>query len=85
MISLSELIKYREYLNELEGTDLIYPQIEVEIPPETIITERWYNGSTERFHQYTLKLEDIPRVNRRLYDKIRYQKQRNDKAKSETS
>jgi len=32
MISLSELIKYREYLNELEGTDLIYPQIEVEIP-----------------------------------------------------
>ena len=83
MISLSELIKYREYLNELEGTDPIYPNIRVDIQPGTIITERWHNGKMDRFHEYTFKIEDIPQVNRRLYDKIRYQKQRDDK-KSET-
>ena len=76
MIKLSELIKYREYLEQLEGENPVYPNVEASIPDDTLITEKWFNGKTERFHQYTFKAEDLPKVNKRLYDKLRYVNQK---------
>ena len=91
MVKVSDLIKYREYLDELEGTNSIYPKVkvivgeeplkdllksdpEMELPDKTPVTERWYNGRNERFHEYTFQIKDINDVKKRIYDKLRHAK-----------
>jgi len=76
MIKLTELVKYRELLNELEGASDILPNITVEIPSDTVIKEIHHNGDGTRFMKYQFPLADIEKINRRLYDKVRYKKQK---------
>ena len=75
---LEQLRIYRMRILRLEQLTGI--RISVKISQEddnlrknTKIVETWYNGKDERFHRIEFKVKDLKNVNRMLYDKIRYQ------------
>lgn len=77
MTDLERLTVYVERLKTLADTNSVYNNVTIKIPPETIITEMWHNGREERFHSTEFPFSDIEAINKKLYDKIRYQEAKN--------
>ena len=72
MTDLEKLQTYVERLAELQKLNSVYRDITITIPPETMITEKWHNGSADKFHSVEFPFRHIEDINRRLYEKIRY-------------
>ena len=72
MTDLEKLTTYVNRLKVLAENNTVYHNVTIEIPPETMITEKWHNGSEERFHTTEFPFRDIESINKKLYDKIRY-------------
>jgi hypothetical protein len=75
---IDQLNIYRERIKRLEA--LMGTRISVKISDEdtnlrkkTKIVETWHNTIDERFHRIEFTVKDLKNVNRMLYDKIRYQ------------
>ena len=75
---LEQLRIYRMRILRLEQLTGIRISVKIshkdeKIRKNTKIVETWYNGKDERFHRIEFKIKDLKNVNRMLYDKIRYQ------------
>ena len=80
---IDQLNIYRERIKRLE--ELTGIRISVEISDEdaklqekTKMVETWHNTIDERFHKIEFTVKDLKNVNRKLYDKIRYQEKLRD-------
>jgi len=74
MTDLEKLTKYVEQLVELRDLNTRYKDVTITLPANTVITEKWHNGNSDRFHEVQFPFSEIEDINKRLYDKIRYGK-----------
>ena len=75
---LEQLNIYRERIKRLEELTGIRISVKISKNDENLteytkIVETWHNSKDERFHKIEFKVKDLKNVNRKLYDKIRYQ------------
>ena len=75
---LDQLNIYRERIKRLEELTGIRISVKISdqdknLRKKTKIIETWHNSKDERFHEIEFKVKDLKNVNRKLYDKIRYQ------------
>ena len=70
---LEKLTTYVNRLKKLAETNQIYKNVTIEVSPDTVIKETWHNGKDEVFHCTEFPVKDIDMINKKLYDKIRYQ------------
>ena len=75
---LEQLNIYRERIKRLEELTGIRISVKIsdqnkKLRKKTKIVETWHNSKDERFHKIEFKVKDLKNVNRKLYDKIRYQ------------
>lgn len=69
---LSENSKYNDVSIEL--LSFVWP-----MQPGTIIAEKWHNGEPDKeFHKVEFPYSEIDNINRKLYDKIRYQQSKHE-------
>ena len=80
---LNQLNIYRERIKRLEELTGIRISVKIsdedaDLKKKTKIVETWHNTIDERFHRIEFTVDDLKNVNRKLYDKIRYQEKLRD-------
>ena len=75
LITYLSLVQETFKLKEQEGIKTRYVDVDIELPEDLEIIERWY-GSTDQFHTISFPLRDIEGRIKTARDHLRYHKRR---------